>query len=200
MSNNKDASVNESLSKKQSKYPWIIAVIVISCILFGDEVWISWRFNQLCKDAGVHVYQKVEVEGFYDDIHGSANDHIEKHGFRFAEGKSRTNGKIAHVEKVNGEWIVTLLDHPEARYIYKYSANNEDMGLQLEKWEVVVVDSRTGAILGRDTRYKKYPGWVTGLWDKLWGVHPTICEGSAPKPPELRHLLYHYVLIPANKN
>lgn len=180
----------------------LILILVIVAILWGDEMWITWRFHQLCKDAGVHVYQKVEVEGFYNDVMPGGRELIEKYGYRFMEQKSNWEEQILHIEKhPDGFWISDYIEQPTARYHYKYSANNEGMGLQLAKQEWVIVDSETGEILGRDTTFKRYPGWINGLWLRAtMGVYPTICMGSAPKPPELRHLLYHYILIPTNKN
>lgn len=32
---------------------------------WAEEYWIAWHFAQACNNAGVHVYKKVEVEGFY---------------------------------------------------------------------------------------------------------------------------------------
>ena len=75
----------------------LILIVVIVVLLFGDEAWISWRFHQLCKDAGVHVYQKVEAEGYLNDTHRATTNfayetlfrdpkmiaNFEKDGFRF---------------------------------------------------------------------------------------------------------------------
>ena len=104
-------------------------------------------------------------------------DLIEKYGYRFIEIKSKFDEKIARYEKnEDGLWIHAYFDEPQARYHYKYSANNKDMGLQLAKTEWVIVDSETNEIISRETLFKRYPGWVTGLWDRLWGVYPTICS------------------------
>ncbi len=175
--------------------------LVLLALPWADEVYIAWRFQESCKDAGVHVYKKVEVEGFYNDVIRGGKEQIVKYGYRFIEHRSReSKGKIVHLQRTDGEWEVSILDQPSARYHYKYSANDEDAGLQLAKEEWVIIDSKTGAILGRDTTFKRYPGWIEGLWVRFLGVYPTICRGPLDDPEKQKRLgqIYTYVLIPKN--
>ena len=191
----------------------ITPLAVIFLILpWVDEVWIAWHFHELCKDAGVHVYKKVKVEGFLDDTHRATTnfaydtmlrnqkliEDFKKDGYAFRENMFK-DGRVSHRELVDDGVKRTIIDQPQARYIYKYSANNKDAGLQLEKQEWVVVDSATGEVLGRDTTFKRYPSWFDGLWLRyIIGAHPTICKGPYDEPEKQKRdgQLYKHVLIP----
>ena len=104
---------------------------------------------------------------------------------------------------IGDQWSSTILDRPTARYHYKRSYQGptphheeEPIGWKLEKVETVVIDSENNEVIGRDTRFKRRPNAAEGLLLNLLGPALTICEGTAPKPPDLRHMLYNYVLIP----
>jgi len=176
------------------KYVILPIAVVILALPWADEVYIAWRFHELCKDAGIHVYRKVEVEGFYNDVMP-----VEMNGYQFMEQKSNWENNIVRIEKnEDGKRIQTYVDKPSARYHYKYSANNEDMGLQLEKSEWVVIDSNNNEVLGRETIFKRYPGWVEGLWLRFLGIYPTICYGPLNEREKWKRegLIYDYVLTP----
>ena len=163
-----------------------------------DEVWIAWRFSQLCRDAGVHVYKTVEVEGFYDSILRSGYELIEHYGYKYMEHPSDPRSKVDRVEKVDGEWRKTTSDQPSSRYQYRFADPRQEVpiGYKLEKTEWQVVDTRAGEVIGRELRFARYPSWVQSLWIRYFGNGAVMCEGTAPHPPVLRYLLYHYVLIP----
>lgn len=179
---------------------------------WAEEYWIARNFELACKDAGVHVYKQVEVEGFYDSTtstpHGEVfpmhAQELEESGFSFMElVSSEDKNKIVHIKKKDGQWRKEVLDQPTARYHYKYAyqptpyKQEERIGWKLEKLGMVIVDSETGEVIGRDTQYRRTINIAEGSWRLYWGLAKTTCQGSAPKPPDLRHLLYHYVLIPA---
>jgi len=193
----------------------IVPVALVALIApWADEVWIAWRFGQLCKDAGVHVYRKVETDGYYDaTTTGWSKSEVvtdprqitdyENSGFRFRERNTSVSGhapgKISHLEKYpDGTWRITVIDRPMARYHYKFADPRQEVpaGFKIEKMEWQVTDSQNGEVIGRETRFNRYPGWAQSLWIKHFGNGGITCEGSAPQPPTLRHLLYHYVLVP----
>lgn len=177
----------------------LIPVALVALIApWADEVWIAWRFGQLCKDAGVHVYRTVEVDGFYDSTMRSGYELIKRHGYKYMEHPSDPRTKVDYVERIDGEWKKTTLDRPRSRYIYQFADPRQEVpaGFKIEKTEWQVVDSQNGEIIGRETRFSRYPGWVQSLWIKYFGNGGNTCEGAAPQPPTLRHLLYHYVVIP----
>ena len=191
----------------------LLAIPIVIALPIADEAWIGWHFREACKDAGVHVARKVVVDGFLDDTSRSVSSSsarvglissadalkaFDDAGFRFQEQSTR-DGKVWHLERVADGLQASVLDKPEARYHYKYSSPSQEVpiGLKLEKRETIVVDAQGGAVIAREIRYNRYPGWVESLWVRLLGSGLKQCEGVAPKPPELRTVLYRYALIPA---
>lgn len=180
----------------------IVAAVLLASP-FAEEFWIAWHFRELCKDAGVHVYRKVEVDGFYDSTMRSGYELIQQKGYRFMEHPAREAGKIEHIERIAGEWKVSLLYRPTARYHYKYAYQptpykyEEPVGWKIERTEWQVIDSENGEILGRETKYSRYPATVEAVWmARLFGSGRSTCKGLAPTPPETRHSIFEYVLIP----
>lgn len=180
-----------------------------------DEVWITWHFNEYCKDAGVHVTRKVEVEGFYDDTgsgfgmkegpitYAPASESFDKQGYRFYERKNLdvpAEKGVSHIEKINGQWQIRILKEPTARYHFKHSYQprpqntEEPLGLKIEKRERVVIDTETGETIGRETGFNRYPGWIDGLWINLLGSGLTQCPNPGQGSP--REHLPRAVLSP----
>lgn len=211
------------LNKLMKRFSWRWAVVgpiafVLLAAPWAEEYWIARNFELACKDAGVHVYKKVEVEGFVDDTSSRGLReqvktgllHFDQksladwdaRGYRFQENML-SDGGVVHLERTAQGIEATILERPTARYYYKYAyhptpyTQEERIGWKLEKLGTVVVDSETGEIIARDTKYRRTINVAEGSWRLFWGLAKTTCEGTAPKPPDLRHLLYHYVLIPA---
>lgn len=194
-----------------------LALVAIA-LPWADEIYIASRFAKLCEGAGVHVTRKVEVDGFFDQTttgpskpgritSQQAIDVYEKNGYRFYERKTGDN--VSHVEKVSGEWRITLLDRPTARYHYKRIVDYRDSeGIHYEKrvdhkiemTGEVVIDSQTGEEIARKVQYMRYPGWVEHLWVRFFGSGQELCYGPLNEPDkQKRGLLYDYVLKPTNK-
>jgi len=204
---------------KKFRWKWAVLGPIAFTLLaapWAEEYWISSNFHEACQDAGVHVYKKVAVEGFVDDTSRRDRDGIKTgrwhfdsksladwdvRGYRFQENMLKDGGVI-HVERTPLGIEASILDHPTARYHYKYAyqptpyKTEEQIGWKLEKLEMQVVDSETGEVIAKDTKYRRAINIAEGSWRLYWGLASTTCEGSAPKPPDLRSLLYHYVLIP----
>lgn len=189
------------------RWRWVVIappVLVLLALPWVEEYWIASHFHAACKDAGVHVVRKVEVEGFYDATMGTGYELIKQYGYRFMEHPAAEDrAKVEHVEMIGDQWKVTILDHPTARYHFKYAYQwptphhtEEPIGWKLEKLETVVIDSTNNDVIGRNTKFKRRPNAAEGLILHLLGPAFTFCEGTAPKPPDLRYPLYHYVLIP----
>ena len=208
---------------KTFRWKWVaIAPITIMLLSlpWAEEAWIAWSFHKACKDAGVHVYKKVIVDGFVDATSITRRDKAfssepkllynnpaalaewDKSGYLFKE-QLLSDGSVWHIERHSDGVYFSVLDHPTARYYYKQAYQptpyiiEEPIGWKLQKLESIVLDSETGDVLGRDTHFHRFPSVAEGLWVHFFGSGQTICEGSAPQPPDLRHLLYHYVLIPS---
>lgn len=106
---------------------------------------------------------------------GGGYDLVKRYGYRFAEYPQMYGDKTEHIENVNNEIQVTIIDKPTARYHYKYAyqptpyKTEEQIGWKLEKLETVVVDSVTGELIGRDTRYRRTINIAEGSWRLFWG-------------------------------
>jgi hypothetical protein len=168
--------------------------VVLAVLPVGDDAYIQWHFNRLCRDAGLHYEKRIAVDGFYDSTMRSGYELLEKAGFRFIEHWDRINGKIERVERVGGEWRVTVLDRPTARYHYKDSSQHDFVALQVTKYEAVILDTETAKVVGRRTIYTRYPGWLDSRWLGFFDARGKQC----PSSDKVGDLLTA-VLIPTNK-
>ena len=174
---------------------WVIIIIVTPLIAapIAEELWIKSQFETLCKDAGIHVKRKVEVEGYYDASKNDSStsnksfddpkaiERLRKTGFRFIERRTRQN-KIRHLE-VKGEMFVqTILDKPQARYHLRHTHDHFMIGHQLEKFERDIFDSLKNEVISRDTSYARYTSWIEGLWVRYIGSGQQICRGPLDEP------------------
>ena len=138
----------------------------------AEELWIAWNFGQLCKkDAGIFIYQTVEVDGFYDATRPThagprtpqAIESYEKGGYKFYElvYRNRKGGpnKVVHIEKQDGVWTPTVIDQPTARYHYRWPHMSSSVAHKIVKGERVVVDSQTDQVLGRHLNYARKAPW-----------------------------------------
>lgn len=187
--------------------------VVLAAIPVGDDAYIQWHFNRLCRDAGMHYEKKISVDGYYDSVMtgpGTAGpitslpaiESYDREGFRFFERRAGyVPGKYgeqpvqySHVEKVDGKWRVSILDRPTARYHFKLSSQHEAVGFQVRKYEEVILDTKTNQVVGRQLIYTRYAGWLDGLWLGFFDVRGKQCPPSGKQG----HLLTA-VLIPTDK-
>lgn len=185
------------LGLKPGPFKWAalgLLGLVLAAIPVADDAYIQWHFNRLCRDAGMHYEKKIVVDGFYDSTMRSGYGLVEKGGFRFIEHWDRINGKIERVERVSGEWRVTVLDRPTARYHYKDSSPHDSVALQVTKYEAVILDTETGKVVGRRTIYTRYPGWLDSRWLGFFDARGKQCP-----PSDKAGDLLTAVLIPTNK-
>ena len=170
---------------------WVL-VLMLLVLPWADEIWIASRFAELCKNAGVHIYKKVEADGFYDQTSRSGYEYLTRLGFRFMEQPpidvgARKRGIVEHIEKVGTDRSLTNIERPTARYHFKISSDNERLGYQLAKLEYVVMDSTTSEVIARQTFYKRYSGWIEGLWLRYFGSGMTMCPDPVREPSNVRY-------------
>ena len=185
------------LSLKPGPFKWATLVLlgaVLAVIPVGDDAYIQWHFNRLCRDAGLHYEKKIAVDGYYDSTMRSGYELVEKDGFRFMEHWDRINGRIERVEKVGGEWRVTALDRPTARYHVKFSSQHDLVAFRVRKYEEVILDMKTGKAVARQTIYTRYPGWLDSLWLRFFDERGKQCPPTGKQGERLP-----MVLIPTNK-
>lgn len=186
--------------RKQWKRAWIVMVplfLLLYAAPVAEEFWIAWNFGQLCrKDAGIFIIKTVEVEGFYDATMRSGYENIERGGYRFMEHPSRDRTKVEHVERINSEWKVTILDHPTARYHFGMDSGR-DIGHKLAKQESRVTDSQTGEAIGEYRVYiREAPWYFIGLDRPNMGCDGP--EGGPHTKHENSFLIYRDILKPVN--
>ncbi|MBK9160739.1 MAG: hypothetical protein IPM27_04130 [Nitrosomonadales bacterium] len=192
------------LGKLLKRFSWRWRVIgpvafVLLAAPWAEEYWIARNFELACKDAGVHVYKRVEVEGFVDATGTSSrpekssaepkllyNDaprllEWDRDGYGFKE-YLLSDGRAWHVERHPDGVYYTVLNRPTARYHYKYAYHptpykqEERIGWKLEKLGTIVVDSETGEIIARDTQYRRTINIAEGSWRLFWGLAQTYCD------------------------
>jgi hypothetical protein len=191
------------------RFTWVpfVAVGLVAIVApWAEEYWIASRFEELCKGAGVHVYRTVEVEGFYDDT-GVVGENDLSAGWTYLEYRDPVYKDVRRIQKNDGRTQTLHVALPTARYHYRHAYQptpyryEESVAWKVERTEWQVVDSQSSEVLGRETKYSRYPAVVDAIWmAPLFGSGRTTCKGSAPKPPETRHSVFKYVLIPKNAN
>lgn len=187
---------------KGFRWRWMLVgppALVLLSLPWAEEAWISWHFNEACKDAGVKVYRQVVAEGYAGSIITSKRGSIsigplfsqdptqqapfEKDGYRFYEDLL-IGGGARHLERAGDRVVVTLRDQPEARYILKYSYQpqpsviEEPIGWKLKKIERQVIDSHASEILGKETKIIRIFPTHEALVAKYLGPPILICPRS----------------------
>lgn len=175
---------------------WKLMVPLFLLLYIGpiaEELWISWNFGQLCKkDAGIFVYETVEVDGFYDDTSHWWRQLAES-DYQFVESRDNTFGGLYRVERDGENLKHSEIERPTARYHYKELASHLPATHQVKKFERVVVDQENGEVLGRYLNYYRGAPWFFIGLDS-----PTIpCVEARDRWAEGRSMLvWQSVLLP----
>ena len=183
--------------RKQWKWAWIVMVplfLLLYAAPVAEEFWIAWNFAQLCrKDAGIFIIKTVEVEGFYDETHGWRADKLRDSGYRWVEGRG-VESYWRH-EWVGDEIRSFKIDHPTARYHYRWPDFNIQVGHKIYKQSEAVIDAQTQTVLGGSNRYgRKSPWFFVALDDP--GMS---CPRPGEDPLKQPGLLYKRILIASKK-
>ena len=198
--------------RKRWKKIWMLVLPLLLLLYVApivEELWIAWNFGQLCKkDAGIFIYKTVEAEGFYDATRPThagprnqqAAEDLDRGGYRYYEMvfPNYEGGpiKVVHLEKVNGVWTATVLDHPTARYHYSWPHMDTPMNHKVEKIERVVSDKETGELLARETKYRRRAPWFFLGLDRP----VMLCPGPGEHPLEKFGSVYNQALKPVHTN
>jgi hypothetical protein len=195
---------------KRVKRAWAIIVPLYLVLAIGpwvEELWIAWNFGHLCKkDAGIFIYKTVEVEGFYDTTAGLreiykplpevTSKSFDERGYRFYEmSLADTKGgptKVAHFEKIKGEWVGKVLDRPTARYHYMGNRYGINVVHGIQKFEDLVIDTQSDDVLGKYLIYYRDAPWFFIGLDR-----PTVpCRETQEATRTHGSLIYRSVLKP----
>jgi len=178
--------------------PLFVGVIGLAVAPFVEESVIESRFEEVCRDAGIHVVRKVEAQGFYDTTMRSGDSYINRLGFIFMEHPAPGDRrKIEHVEKVGGDWKRTIYERPTARYHLVESQANKAVGHKVRVQERVVIDTQTREVIARDTTYKRTANTINQAWMGLIGSTLRLCPDPSKGPP--RGDLVDQTIIPIKR-
>lgn len=198
-----------ALWRSLRRYRWlkaplaVLLTVLVSTVLvlpWAEEIRLAQRFEALCETAGVHVTRQVEVDGYYDDIMRSGYLLINEKGYSVMEHRSLTKGKIEHVRKDGNEWTITQLEQPTARYHHRYSNRRPWVSVEwkLVKSEQQILDTETGIIIARNTRFKRADNTVETQWSRFLGRGADTCYGPPGNPAKQKRIgqLSSYVFLP----
>lgn len=192
---------------KESRLRWIVippCALVLLALPWVDELWVAWQFREACRDSGAMIKRQVRANGFYNGITTGSSDAgpvtgkqrieaLEKSAFAFSEVRL-LNGKVAHVERVNGSWYQSNLDAPTARYHFKRPTSDVEVARAVSCTEEVVLDTQTNETIARYRYCKRYAALPARLWQGL--VHGGPTQYCPIGDKELKGVLSHHVLLP----
>lgn len=177
-----------------------------------DEVLVAWNFKEICKDAGAQISRTVEVEGYLNDTSRTLSSdfakpefitdpgailNFDRSGYRYVESLFK-DGKVWHLERVEGGIQASILSEPRARYFFRTPMSDVDAGPAASCSEDVIVDSETNQTIAKYRYCKRYASFPERLWLGLLHRGPIAYCPSGTK--ELKGMLYRHVLIPVRKS
>ena len=103
--------------------------------------------------------------------------------------------QIVVFPRTDEAWIVTKLDHPTARYHFRMPNSHARAGYRITKHEMVIVDTTTGDVPGRYTRFSRDAPWF------YWGIKGDYSCDAPDRWPLTRgnFSIYRDVLQPVSK-
>ncbi|MES9879787.1 MAG: hypothetical protein ABW185_02800, partial [Sedimenticola sp.] len=188
-----------------------VAIPIIYVIPFGDVTLNSMAMERACPQAGLHVYKKVEVDGYLDS--NAVPRDMERHGYRFMETYVIGGGYARYDLQDDGSIIETLMDEPTAEYeviyekysrtldgtfrrlysgressVYKGKEGIDEMPLvggrrygSSERWHVR--NRITKEVVGEWITFSPLHGWLDRIFlNRLFGATLSGCDGSSRWP------------------
>lgn len=165
----------------------VVAMIVAYVIPFGDVTLNSIAMNRVCPQAGLHIYKRVEVDGYLDSR--NSDESITKYGYIFAESPKSgfKNGKFEkavtyiHWERnESGQIIRSELNHPISNFEILSNDLSLDPNERLgSKGRIYVRNRNTGEVLGEWLSFHPMHGWIDRLTLNRWfGASLPGCNGD----------------------
>jgi len=175
----------------------ILVIVAIAFVLapIAEELWVAWRFGQLCEEAGLVVNKVAVVDGFYDDTHSWSERQMNESAYRFVEGHGMSEGKDAYWrhERSGNEIRSFRIDKPSARYTFSMPHNHSQVAYKISMFEYLVVDTKTGEVLAQEKTYARNPFWFFVGSQKA----TRFCSVSGNDGQKMVGSLYKLVLKPA---
>lgn len=162
-----------------------LVLVVGYLIPLGDVTVFSLAMHRACESAGVHIYQRVPVEGYLDDAAGM--DVIQSDGYKFIENRKlefKEEGhkvvdyiRFIHAEKkADGSTSKTLLDQPMAKFEVVREHSTVEAGVK--KGRIRVRNIATKEVIGERVSIVPVAGWVDRAVVYRWfeGGSSGACE------------------------
>ena len=162
-------------------------------IPLGDVTWHSWHMAQVCPQAGVHIYRRVKVDGYYSSYY-AGKETLEQYQYTFVEKNgSPGNPGYTRFERKNGE-IVTLLKVPELQAeweLFLINPARPDKKLGVSVNYSAIRNRHTGEVIAESFYYRAWSGWV----DAWIGSVIDNTAGNCGEGPRLPRIMSE-ILIP----
>lgn len=181
------------LSRGLSGRKIILAVGALALIALpiGEELWIAWKFGQACKHAGLSIYKKVQVDGFYDDTAHWWRQ-LSESKFAFVESRDPLHQSLWRAERTGNEIRHFKIDRPTARYHFTRPHNHTPVAHKVRMFEYLVRDVHANEILAREQTYAREAPWYSRFFDR----RTLFCPVSGEHGQNIRATIYELALQP----
>ncbi len=164
---------------RTAKHVAVPAVVIVAYVtVMGDVTMNSLAMSKACERAGLHVYKKVRVEGYFDRRSGP--DEIKRYGYKFIESQ-RTGGKIARYERQPDESIIRKeQEEMSAEYevVYEDKSPVPELGVGVMR-RSFVRNRQSGEVIGEWLSFSPMHGWVDRATLIRWfGAGLPGCSGA----------------------
>ena len=177
-----------------------VAVIGAAFILFAlpisDAAIGAWRMRQECSGAGLEIYRRVVVDGYFDEtLNGSF---LKGSGYRFREYMDPLKGYVRAEISSGGSVIEQRIERPSARFRYQ-KGDRSPLGFGVVRREERIVDSETNETLAKFVYIGRSPGFIDRIWISLFGTYRQDLESCHPKRTPDLAIEVKNILVPAEQ-
>lgn len=128
-----------TLPLKNPVYWLFVAAILVAP--WSEELWIAYRFDQLCrKDAGLMIKKTVKVDGFYDDT--GVLTRLVGRPYEFVESPDG-QGRYKRIERASKE--------EKAKALAWYSGTHPGLAPPRNAWITQPISDRVRVVVEPDT-------------------------------------------------
>lgn len=122
----------ESVARK-TRFCKRIAFLVAFCALFGHDIYTAAQWSHLCNSAGLHVYKKIETDGFLYGHNLKSDKLLENdvrfyldRGYQYIEAEEfsddgKTKSLYRYSRDMDGSLKKILISEPQSKYMYERS-------------------------------------------------------------------------------
>ena len=166
--------------------------LVIAYVIPLDDVTLnSWHMAKVCPNAGLHVYRRVNVEGFIPEVILS-RDILEKYPYNYLESRKDARGLVYRLERTALGFIELNDVRPKAEWeIVNHIIERADKfsGVNVERKVIRNIKSRE--VIAEDIHYAAFSGWIDRKISSVIDNPVGVCYSM----PGLSDK-YHEILIP----